>query len=66
MANTSIATLLDEAQSLYQQAQQYREEMNKLPEGNEGRVVYEKAILDLLTRARSISVKVTNTASGST
>lgn len=62
-ANVSLGALASEAQSLYDQAKKYREEMEKLPPGDTRREVYEKTIRDLLARARSLSVTVTNTAS---
>lgn len=64
-ANVSLAALLSEAQSLYQQAQKYREEMEKLPADDPRRPLYEQTILDLLARARHLSTTVTSTASSS-
>lgn len=61
-ANTAIGTMLSEAESLYRQAELYREEMDKLSEGDPQRPVYEKLILELLARARSLSTKVSTTS----
>ena len=64
-ANISLTTLASEAQSLYEQARRYREEMEKLPAGDPRREVYEKTILDLLERARKMSETLTTTATNS-
>jgi hypothetical protein len=64
VANVSITTLLKEAESLFQQAQKYREEMDKLPATETAtKQLYEKLILEYLQRARSLSTAVTTSTS---
>ena len=64
-ANVALTTLMSEAQSLYAQAEKYRKEMENLPANDPQRKVYEQVILDLLSRAQSLSLTVTSTASSS-
>ena len=62
-ANASLGMLASEAQSLYEKAKRLRQEMDKLPQGDPQRALYEKAILELLDSARKLSATVTSTAS---
>jgi hypothetical protein len=48
---------------LLDQAKKYRAEMEKLPENDPGRKIYEQMIRDLLDRSRKLSVTVTTSAS---
>lgn len=61
-ANVSLGILASEAQSLYEKAKRLREEMDKLPQGDSQRALYEKTILELLDSARKLSATVSSTA----
>ena len=65
-SSSAWKALSSEAESLLNQAKQYRKEMEALPDTTEGkakREVYEKMIRDLLERSRKLSVQVTTSAS---
>ncbi len=67
-ANAAYKVLSSEADSLIEQAEDYRLKMEKLPTGPEGdaqRAIYEAIIRDLLDRSRKLSTTVTSSASGS-
>jgi cytochrome c-type biogenesis protein CcmH/NrfG len=64
-ANTSLGVLSNEAESLLNQAREYRKMMDELPANDQRREVYEKIIRDLLERARRFSSVVTSTSSSS-
>jgi hypothetical protein len=61
----SLDMLSLEADSLVDQAKHYRALMDKLPKDDPNRQVYEQVIVDLLERAKRLSVAVTTSANSS-
>ena len=61
-SNASLELLNSEASSLLDEAKKYRAEMDKLPQGDPNRKVYEQIIRDLLKRSRKLSDSVSTTA----
>ena len=62
-ANASLGILASEAQALYDKAKRLREEMDRLPQGDAQRALYEKTILELLDSAQKLSMRVSTAAS---
>lgn len=60
--NRSLSILSSEADSLLEQAKQYRADLEALPPEDPRREVYEKIIRDLLERSRRLSSEVTSIA----
>ena len=62
-ANYTLNILSSEAYSILEQAKKYRADMEKLPQDDPRRAVYEEMIRDMLERSRRFSSIVTSTAS---
>jgi hypothetical protein len=65
MSGSSLSTLSSAASDIVDRAKLYRQEMDKLPEGDSRREVYEKLIRELLKTANTISYAVTSGTKGS-